>query len=820
MLLHYIKIALRNLRKYPAQTAISVLGLAAGFVCLSLSALWMHYENTYDTMHKDHERIYTFMDPWSLSRSTYLSPFHRLRARPQLYETLRDDFPEVEAVTRVYSTHSLARATWRKVNGIDVNPIMIDSTFLRVFDLRLVQGDHDFLVNPDKIALNERFAQRLFPDETDIIGRKLMLYRETNMWGKRNTEGEREVEIGAVIEDFGEHSIFDFDIAYTELGAGGIDMLHLFAKLHEGVDIEAFANRVAEWYMPGLYNIEEWNKPYGTTTFPISAAHKLSGKHTLSLTWEYLRVFFICSVLLVVCALINYLVLYLIRLRGREREMALRIVNGSTVGGLMTMFLIEVAIVLFAAMAFGMLGVEWLYRPFARFASITADYGYIMSCALWIMLVTVAFCLVLCIAPIAIVRNRTLTGHNLRNDKSRKISSFVQLTVSMVFIFSSVVMIRQVAFMKHTDWGHNIRGRAQLHFPELEKKRVWNANPAARKYNEIAPYLRELPMVTELLEGSIDLSVSLEHNRKAWNIPDKISLSPGEDEVYIEIIEGVWDVANPSNGFTVLEGTLPRKEEWQANEIVVTDKVCRDLGIDNPIGQTVYTKRTYGSSRDPKDRRNEFTIVAVIKDIYYNPFKDTEATAILSLGCALAANNNESDYLTITYMPNERKEFEHRVHEIMKTKFPDVDYDLVFSEDVFNNQLKSETNLMLILGIITAVCILVAVFGVYSIVTLACAQRRKEIALRKIHGATLADILSIFIKEYGLIVLAASAIAFPIGYLIMKEWVAQYVKQAPIAWWIYAVILLAIVLLIALSVGSRVWCTARENPAEVIKRGG
>ena len=156
---------------------------------------------------------------------------------------------------------------------------------------------------------------------------------------------------------------------------------------------------------------------------------------------------------------------------------------------------------------------------------------------------------------------------------------------------------------------------------------------------------------------------------------------------------------------------------------------------------------------------------------------------------------------------------------MMKEQYPNVQYQLQFTEDILADKMKSETNLMLILGIITTVCILVAVFGVYSIVTLACAQRRKEIALRKIHGATLADILSIFIKEYGLIVLAASAVAFPIGYMIMKEWVAQYVKQAPIAWWIYAVILLAIVLLIALSVGSRVWRTARENPAEVIKRG-
>ena len=69
MLLHYFKIALRNLRKYPAQTAISVLGLAAGFVCLSLSALWMHYENTYDTMHKDYERIYAFTNAENLERA-------------------------------------------------------------------------------------------------------------------------------------------------------------------------------------------------------------------------------------------------------------------------------------------------------------------------------------------------------------------------------------------------------------------------------------------------------------------------------------------------------------------------------------------------------------------------------------------------------------------------------------------------------------------------------------------------------------------------------------------------------------------------------
>ncbi|MBQ7967698.1 MAG: ABC transporter permease, partial [Bacteroidaceae bacterium] len=221
-------------------------------------------------------------------------------------------------------------------------------------------------------------------------------------------------------------------------------------------------------------------------------------------------------------------------------------------------------------------------------------------------------------------------------------------------------------------------------------------------------------------------------------------------------------------------------------------------------------------------------VVAVIKDIYEQMVTD-EARPMGFRPRSFCKREYFSDpgegdwgtpgQIVLTYERDMRDEFSEAVEQLMKQKFPSYVYDLKFSEDVLAAKLRSETNLMTILGIITAVCILVAVFGVYSIVTLACAQRRKEIALRKIHGATLADILSIFIKEYGLIVLAASAVAFPIGYMIMKEWVAQYVKQAPIAWWIYAVILLAIVLLIALSVGSRVWRTARENPAEVIKRG-
>ena len=137
--------------------------------------------------------------------------------------------------------------------------------------------------------------------------------------------------------------------------------------------------------------------------------------------------------------------------------------------------------------------------------------------------------------------------------------------------------------------------------------------------------------------------------------------------------------------------------------------------------------------------------------------------------------------------------------------------------DNFSYQIRSEENLSRLLTAVTLVCIVIAIFGVYSIITLACRQRRKEIALRKIHGAKLHDILGMFVKEYGLILVISSAVAFAVGFIIMHGWLESYARRTPFSWWVFAAILTGTALLIALCVGSRVLSTARENPADVVK---
>ncbi|MBQ4525506.1 MAG: ABC transporter permease, partial [Bacteroidaceae bacterium] len=137
----------------------------------------------------------------------------------------------------------------------------------------------------------------------------------------------------------------------------------------------------------------------------------------------------------------------------------------------------------------------------------------------------------------------------------------------------------------------------------------------------------------------------------------------------------------------------------------------------------------------------------------------------------------------------------------------------------YSENLKSEDNLQTLLTITTGVCILIALFGVWSMIMLTCEQRRKEIAIRKVHGATVKDILDMFFLEYMTLQAVAAVVAFPIGYVCMKPWLEQYVVQTEISWWIYIGIFLLVALLVALCIGWRVWKTATAHPADEICKG-
>jgi ABC-type antimicrobial peptide transport system permease subunit len=139
------------------------------------------------------------------------------------------------------------------------------------------------------------------------------------------------------------------------------------------------------------------------------------------------------------------------------------------------------------------------------------------------------------------------------------------------------------------------------------------------------------------------------------------------------------------------------------------------------------------------------------------------------------------------------------------------------AEEIYHDYLKSENALIKLLSFVSAICVLICVFGFVSLVSLTCEERRKSIAIRKINGATIDDILSMFAKEYFLLLIIGAAIAFTAGYFIMQRWLEHYVKQTSIPVWIYLSIMCVFALVIVLCVGWQVYRTSVENPADVVK---
>ena len=787
MIIHYLTLAFRNLRKYRLQTAISVLGLAAGFICLSLSALWERYENTFNTSIPHADRL--CMTYWNKGFSA-----------PGGFLTKAVEMPEVEAFATIEFSERDLYVGEREARA---NVLITDGNFFKLFDIRCTNGE---LVGEDlgtglTIALSRSLAHQLFGNE-DPVG------QQVNYKGGPGVNIRFDVK--AVYEDMDPHS----DIYADAIMLAGIEynqgnwMRTVFLLQPGKAVFDSFA-RKADQHV-------EWSDTTHMRVMSFTEAHSQGhGKHG-SLRREHRKAFLLISLMLTVCALANFLSFWLNRLRSRRREMALRLVHGATGRGLVAMFTTEVLLVLLAAALVGTLGILLLSDTFAEFAHIQME-GYIFSHSLLFMAVTLAVCLLVSTLAVVIVKNvstsRSISITHRPNHTFANVSTAIQFIISLLFIFCTLVMFRQVSQLRHRDWGIAYKNVAIFSYNGY---REMGDGVFVMKGSTLHGVLEEkgIPDKLRAMPGIIDVVEEGSHFISEGQSMGSLQmrLTPESQTIQSTHRRGVFHPDSPIYDFTVLEGTLPTAENWQDNEIIITESVRDQLGLTKAVGQTVEIASFFSEEWRP------CTIVAVISDITFDEiFTKQDSHHITFLRPNEGERKNAlSGKLMFCFEPGMRDDVARRIDEMMAS-CPEMLYDVRWGEDVMAQYIQSETNLMRLLAVVTAVALLIAVFGMYSIITLACHQRRKEIAVRKVHGAQVLDILGLFIKEYGLILLISAAVAFVAGTLLMHRWLESYIHRTPLSWWLYVALFVGVALLIALCVGSRVWKTARENPADVVK---
>lgn len=782
MIIHYFLIALRNIKRYALQNTICILGLAAGFVCFCLTSICVHYENTYDTFHKDWQNIWSFDLSQANKSESLTSDIRPFEAYFPSFDDLTK-WPEVELVVPF--------DRWGGAGGTK-RIIVINESFTRLFNLELVSGDMNFLNDPNLVAISESYAKECFGDENPIgkaiddIGNNRWFYENGNHF------------VGAVIKDW-KHSFLKFDMLVCEESQGSRhfgDIIDVLVKVKPGADLNALADKVSS-------SILEYNSHYKREYVPvnISGIHKILRGDLLEMSTDSVTIISWTSLLLIICSIINYLIFFLNSLSDRRHEMGLRVVHGSTPRELTAMLSVNILVVLAMAYVIGMAAVQFLTKPFCDYAGFDLPESYFIKGSLLFMFIILVLSLILCTALSHLVSRRLLHESVVNKRSSNvlsQVSVAVQLAFSIFFIFSTVCISHQYRDIFKKDWGLAIRNRALL---EAGMNYVYDENGEYRTLNTsgLVDRIKGLPMVEEviadgnLLMGGINVGLS----------DGYLSLDPEDEGVAACTDGGLSEPWRPIYGFTVVQGELPQRR-LARDEIVITADVARQLGLEDAVGKTLYFHTRWNAGYTYRPR--EFKVIAVLKEMYFaGPLKKPLPFFFIDSSSTYAT-------LYIQYKEGTRDLLEKEIDNM------ELSGRLLFSENTFLEQrVESTVKLFPLMLIFSAVCILISVSGVWSVVILSCRKRRREIAIRKTFGAKTWEVFSIFLRQYGIILAVASVPAFTLGFLFINHWRGQFQQQAVVSWWIYALVLAGMAALIYLVVVCSVLRTARENPAEVIK---
>ena len=778
MILHYFKIAWRNLLKYKTQSIISVLGLAIGFTAFAFTISWIRYENSYDKHNPYADQIYKIVpkDSKSVFDQTSVG----------LTEYLRTNFPEVIAASNVYSSQHIfpenitlnQRSQFVKDSRFSVSA---DTAFFSVFYPEVK------ISYPTPLPEQATVVVKSIAGKWDITPMHINTYVDS-----------LSITPIAIIDDLPVSSNVAFRYMNVSIPAD------------ENLDISSWNRGFGFTYIriPKTATIEnirsklddfEVTEQDGTITYhsykviPLRKAHYLHSNYedVTAIKFEALKQFSIVSLLVIFCALINYIMLFSTRVKIRTREFSINKINGASFKNIIQLLFWEFFIILLTSILIGITLTELFFPLFKQFSLTVASKSYfLISVLLYSLMIILATTAITFIVINSFIRNSINNNLKLKTKLDNKskvsfsnIAIFIQIFIGILLIFISSVMYYQ----------YNL----------IDQRVGYNRN----NLMIFATFENNIPISeVENIPGIGDFITNAQ-NLFSWNqinplVPVKIIDEEQKSETYNFCFTYMHPETMEFLEIPLIEGREVIQED---QKVYYVNETGKRLLENNALGKMV-------EGSDP--------IIGVIPDMQVkSPLIKIEPTLY-----GIIRNENqqmcddiifraENDSVTRTVLDW----FRYKFPSVQGSKYSFYPFYIMDINQNFKEFTKSERNLLKLLSIMTSVAILIAVFGIYSMVTLACNRRRKEIAIRKVNGASIKEIFMLFFRQYLWITIAAAAVAFPVGVYVMQRWLEQYTRRVSMEWWIFAGVFALVLLIVMVSMIFRVTKAARENPAEVVK---
>ena len=816
MLRNYLVIAWRNIVHHKLYSLINVLGLAISMACCLLILLFVQDALSYDRFHTNADRIYRIAIERNWGRQIENFPLSPASMGPALIEAL----PEVIQATRIDGMFDRDYVISHQGKSFYEDGFLnVDPNFLEFFDFPLLQGNPETaLQEPGSIVITQELGKKYFGDE--------------NPMGQTLHQHKTAYKITGIVEDIPHNSHLQFDALVPfwvrNVGENGAHEFPVYTYVLLGENVRAAdVERKWESFIQSYAGAQVFKDLYKETfrfepyLQPLTDIHLHSHlKYELSPNEDADTIYLFAAIaaLILFIACVNYVNLATAQSARRSKEVGIRKVMGAPRSRLVRQFLGETLMVSLMALLLALICVELFLPTYGQFLGreLHLDFTgneFLLPGMLGVALligglagIFPAFFLS-AFQPVEALKGTVRDGK--KSVLFRRVLVIVQFSISVGLIAITATMHRQLEFATNKDLGFNEEQVVVLPLKNGGSGSVWRSPE-----NSLKRDLRENPKVLAVSGCSRVPGTS---PSKTWvfypgdgaeNEQVQIATlyidSGFIDLLKIELVAGrnFWDDAPDPvrNGF------------------IVNEKAAQLLGVTPPLDARLKTR---GSLAIPQV---EAAIVGIVRDFHLESLYQEIEPLILrphilsrsSYGGS-PFNVNTVEYILVKIRPENTRE----ILDFMKGKWEEktslFPFDYYFLNEDFARAYHAVDRQIQVFGFFSILAILVACLGLFGLASFSAEQRTKEIGIRKVLGASVANIVRLLSGDFLKLVLIANLLSWPIAYWILQEWLQRFAYRIDLGSWTFVVCGVLTLIIALVTVGGKAIKTALSNPVDALR---
>lgn len=811
MILNYIKIAFRNLRKRRGHTFLNIAGLTIGMTCCLLIFHYVSYEKSYDDFHKDAEDIVRLrIDRYTKGELRWKSA----TVYPAIAPAMKKDFPEVQDFCRLIDAELLITNEATQVKFSEKKGYFADQSTLKMFNIPLIQGNPaTALTGPDKLIISKSMATKYFGHQ-DVLGKQLKIrfdgltqnYEISGVFKDFPANSHLDIKYLASYDAFKKTLLLSGDSSNPAETAWGWYDFYAYIQLKPGTDIDKFTAKIPDFSDRHMNSRESARKNNNKTEIhmmPLKDIHLYSNfnqEAEVNGNGQAVGFLFLVAIFIIGIAWINYINLATARSVERAREVGVRKVLGALRIDLIKQFLTESFLLNVLALLLSTGIFYALLTPFDRFTG-HPDTNISLSLHYWQLfaILFVTGTLLSGMYPAFVLSGfqpiKVLKGI-FKNSTSglllRKGLIVLQFTTSVVLIAGTIIVYRQVDFMRDQKLGANIDQTLVLEGSKAAadtsyKNTFLSFRAAVTQQSGVKRMTASTNVMGQELYWTNThkrVDASSESGNTLYNLGIDAEFIPLFD---MKLVAG----RNFADDF----GT--ERKNVLLNETAI--KILGFPGIEAAIGKKIH------SGRDTN------TVVGVLADYHQQGLQK----AIEPMVFRFRPGNRS--YYSIKVATGNLPATIATIKTTWDKHFPADPFSYTFLDETFSEQYKADILFGKVFGIFAFLAILIACFGLLGLSAYNVIQRTKEIGIRKVLGASAQSILVLLSKDFMKLIIVALVLAIPVGWYIMHQWLQDFAYRISIGWWIFAI---AGVLALLIALFTIVLQAARavvENPVKSLR---